>query len=85
MRRTKQTVHTNRVQPLLEPSSTLLTDSRSPSASWVPHLFIHGEGTESLPVPSSVPQPTLNLPPPVITRSGRMVRPVNHYGNPITH
>ena len=78
-----RTVHVNRLRPLLEPPQTPLLESPIPSANWCPPLFVHGEGSESPPVPSSASQAF--LPPPVTTRSGRLVKPVSHYGDPVTH
>ena len=78
-----RTVHVNRLQPLLEPPQTPLLESPIPSANWCPPLFVHGEGSESPPVPSSASQAFLL--PPVTTRSGRLVKPVSRYGDPVTH
>ena len=76
-----RTVHVNRLRPLLESPQTPLTGSPIPSANWCPPLFIHGEGSEPPPLPSSVPQ--ASLPPPVT--SGRLVKAVSRYGDPVTH
>ena len=65
-----RTVHVNRLRPLLEPPQTPLLESPIPSANWCPPLFVHGEGSESPPVPSSASQAF--LPPPVTTQSGRL-------------
>ena len=72
-----QTVHVNRLRPLLEPPQPPLS---ALSANWCPPLFVHGEESELLSEPSSVPPS-----PPVTTRSGRVVKPVSRYGDPITY
>ena len=76
-----RSVHVNRVRPLLEED----TSRRIPS-DWVPPLFSNEPAplvdvqedcdlvmvnSESLPEPSEVPY---------VTRSGRVVRPVQRYG-----
>ena len=78
-----RTVHLNRLRPLLEPPKTPLSGSSVPSADWCPPLFVHEEGSESLSIPFSASQAT--PPPSVTTRSGRLVKPVSRYGDPITY
>ena len=78
-----RTVHVNRLCPLLEPPETPLSGSSVLSADWCPPLFVHEEGSESLSIPTSAPQAT--PPPSVTTRSGRLVKPVSRYGDPITY
>ena len=76
-----RSVHVNRVRPLLEEDA-----SRNTPSDWVPPLFSNElappvdvqedcdpvmVNSESLPDPSEAPY---------VTRSGRVVRPVQHYG-----
>ena len=75
-----QTVHVNRLCPLLEPPQSPLSGPPALSANWCPPLFVHGEESELLSEPSSVPPS-----PPVTTRSGHVVKPVSRYGDPITY
>ena len=75
-----RTVHVNRLRPLLEPPQPPLSGSPALSANWCPPLFVHGEESELLSEPSSVPPS-----PPVTTRSGRVVKPVSRYEDPITY
>ena len=82
MGKTEQTVHVNRVCPLLETSPTSLTEPQSPSVNWCP-LFAHQEEIESSPATLSAPQAT--FPAPVITRSGHLEKPVDRYGDHVTH
>jgi len=74
-----QTVHVNRVRPLLEEE----VDHHVPS-HWVPPLFSH----EPAP-PSAVPECSDQTSPgdgggPYVTRRGRTVKPVQRYGDPLS-
>ena len=61
----------------LEPPQRPLLESPIPSANWCPPLFVHGEGSESPPIPSSVSQAFLP--------QHELVKSVTHYGDPVTH
>ena len=58
----EQTVHVNRVCPLLETLPTYLTEPQSPSVNWCPPLFAHQEEIESSPATLSAPQATFPAP-----------------------
>ena len=75
----ERVVHVNRVRPLLRPDSR--TECCEPVGQWSPPLFQYY--CDDHPAPAiryespAAPQPG----PPITTRSGRVVRPVDYYGH----
>ena len=75
----ERVVHVNRVRPLLRPDSR--TEFCEPVGQWSPPLFQYYCDDHSAPAirdeSPAAPQPG----PPITTRSGIVVRPVDYYGH----
>jgi len=79
---TSRVVYVNRIRPFLEVNDS---DNGLTTTSWSPPFFqqldvedSHGKPTSPIVTHSaSAPPP---VPPQVVTRSGRVVKPVVHYG-----
>ena len=74
---TTRVVHVNHICPFLEVQDS----NNSQTASWNPPLFQHLDVKDSNSRPTSSIMPhNAYVPPPVVTRSGRVVKPVVRYG-----
>ena len=78
MNNKERVVHINRVRPLLRPD--LRTKYSEPEGQWSPPLFQYFCDDNPAPTPPDDPPAVPQSAPPVTTRSGRVVRPVDRYG-----
>jgi len=78
MNNKEQVVHVNRIRPLLRPD--LGTERSKPDEQWSPSLFQYYCDDVPASAIQDEPQAVPQSGPPVTTRSGRVVRPVDRYG-----
>ena len=78
MNNQQRVVHVNRVRPLLRPDPR--TESSVPEEQWCPSLFQYHCDENPAPATHDEPPAAPQSVPPITTRNGRVVRPVNYDG-----